>query len=326
MIGGDHQAAGIGDGVANLSQAQIGSFQHSGHPLPLRIQRGAPGLRRDVFGIALAETGLHLFAHFGAPAHFARIRHKDDRAHNTVGEGVAVAVVVVGLGEPDALFIADIRHKGNGGSVGTEGCSGQRESAGGGLEGLADRVTPAERVAAVVDLVEDHQRARRLDHGAVVGRFHRDLGVGDGDAVIATSTESLVIFELGVEPDTDPVGGVGPLLFEVLGGCNNDELVDLATRDEFCREAERKRRFTGTRGGSGEEVAGLLLEVEVEGFCLPGTKLGGGTAGGALRVRRREMLRRKGSDCRAGQRRSIHLRRHYPPRLTLRADPDFPGR
>ncbi len=49
------------------------------------------------------------------------------------------------------------------------------------FERLPDGIAPAQRVAAVVDLVEDHERARGLRELAVRRRAHGDLGVGHHD-------------------------------------------------------------------------------------------------------------------------------------------------
>ena len=87
----------------------------------------------------------------------------------------------------------------------------------GGLERLADRVAPRERVAAVVHLVEDHEGAARERELAVQRRPHRDLRVGHGDAVEVPGAATMGVAEPRVEPDAGARRGIGPLPLEVVG-------------------------------------------------------------------------------------------------------------
>ena len=47
LVGGDDQAAGVRDALADLGQPLVGGAQHVGHPLAARVERGAPGLARS---------------------------------------------------------------------------------------------------------------------------------------------------------------------------------------------------------------------------------------------------------------------------------------
>ncbi len=108
LVGRDHKPAGIRNRVPNLAEPAVGGSEHGRDPLPIGSERGSPGLRRDVLRVVLAETGLELLAHFGAPAHLARVGQEQHRANDAVGEGAPVAVVVVGAREPDALLVAQV--------------------------------------------------------------------------------------------------------------------------------------------------------------------------------------------------------------------------
>lgn len=60
MVSGDHQAAGVGDAVADFQQPLVGGAQHRGNPLTLGVQGGSPGVLGDVLGGRTAQGRLHL--------------------------------------------------------------------------------------------------------------------------------------------------------------------------------------------------------------------------------------------------------------------------
>ena len=78
-------------------------------------------------------------------------------------------------------FVGDERDRA---VVAAERGTGERQPARRVAEGLADRLAPALRVAAVVDLVEDDQGAAVLGADPVPGGVGGDLRVGDHDAVV----------------------------------------------------------------------------------------------------------------------------------------------
>ena len=173
LVGRDHEPAGVGDAVPHLGEPPVGRLQHGRDPLPGRLERGAPRRRGDVLRVVLAEPGLHLVAGLGAPPHVPGVDHEQHRAHDAVGEGAPVAVVVVGAREAHALRVGLVVHERDRRGVGPERGAGEREPPGRRLERLADRVAPRERVAAVVHLVEDHEGAARDRELAVQGGPHR---------------------------------------------------------------------------------------------------------------------------------------------------------
>ena len=99
------------------------------------------------------------------------------------------------------------------------GVPGQREPPGGALERLADRVAPGQRVAAVVHLVEDHQRRRGLGPRARAARAcWPPARRSPRRRRTRARARPCALLKLRVERDADPRGRVGPLPLEVLGG------------------------------------------------------------------------------------------------------------
>ncbi len=201
-----------------------------------------------------------------------------------------------------------VLHERDGRGVTAEGRSRQQQAAGRSTVGLAEGVAPAERVAAVVHLVEDDQGPRIHRQALVHLGLDRDLGVGDRDAVILPRGRGVTVGEERIEPDADPRGRLGPLGLEVLGGGHDHDAVDHAAAHELGREAERERRLTGAGGRGGEEVAGALAdavgsvgpEVLIERLGLPGAQALRGAPRRALRERRREVLGGEGAEVRLG--------------------------
>ena len=105
LVGRDHEAAGIRNLLAHLGEPAVGRPQHRRDPLPLGVERRAPGLRGDVLRVVLPELGLHLVAGLGAPAHLPGVDEEDHGAHDAVLERAAVAVGVVGAREADAVLV-----------------------------------------------------------------------------------------------------------------------------------------------------------------------------------------------------------------------------
>ena len=95
LVGGDDEPAGVGDVAAHLGEPAVGGGEHGGDPLPLGVERGAPGVRDDVLRHRLAEAGLELVAGLGAPPHAAAVGHEEHRPHDAVTQRLGVAVGVV---------------------------------------------------------------------------------------------------------------------------------------------------------------------------------------------------------------------------------------
>ena len=168
---------------------------------PFGIERGAPRLRGDVLGVVLAELRLHLVAGLGAPAHLAGVDEEDHRPDDAVLERAAVAVAVVRAREPDAVLVGVVLHERDRRGVAAERGPRQQQAPRGAVVRLAQRVAPAERVAAVVHLVEDDERPRVLDEALVDGCLHRHLRVGDGHPVIVPGRRVVAVGEGRIEPD-----------------------------------------------------------------------------------------------------------------------------
>ena len=199
--------------------------------------------------------------------------------HDAVAERVAVAVRVVGGGAPDAVLALLVRDEGDGVGVRAERRTGEGEPAGRRLERLQARLAPRLAVTGVVDLVEDDERLALLAAVAVQHRPHAHTRVRDGDAVVLLAERPRAV--LRVQLDPYPRGGLGPLLLQVLGRRDHGHLLHDVVVQQPGREGERERRLAGARGGDGEEVSRLLLEVPLHGPLLPGTQLARGAPGGA---------------------------------------------
>ena len=190
--------------VAQLPQPGVGRGDHRGHPLAGRIQCGAPrpggllGVQR------LAEAGRVLLAGAVAPARLAGVGHEHHRPHDAVGQRLGVAVGVVGLERFSAVAVGLVGDERDGAVVAAERCAGQRQPPGRIVEGLADGLAPALGVAAVVDLVEDHQGPAVLGAHPVPGRVAGHLGVGDDDAVVLRRRLRVGVGELRIQRDARP--------------------------------------------------------------------------------------------------------------------------
>ncbi|MDQ1206918.1 hypothetical protein QE377_003277 [Microbacterium sp. SORGH_AS 862] len=209
-----------------------------------------------------------------------------------------VAVRVVGPRDAVALGVGVIFDERDGGGIGAEGRAGQQEPTGRATVRLAQRIAPAERVAAVVHLVEDDETALLDGQVLVDGRLDRHLRVRHRDPVVLPSRNGVAVAEMGVEADAHPRRRIRPLGLEVLRRCDHDDAVDDATTQQLAREAQREGRLSGAGGGRGQEVARTLAdavgtvrrEVMVEGLRLPGAQPLCGSPRRSLRIRRREVL------------------------------------
>ena len=117
---------------------------------------------------------------------------------------------------------------------------------------------------------------------AVQRRAHRDLRVGDRDAVEVPGAAAVGVAEAGVEADPDAGGGIRPLRLEVLGRRDDDDAVDDAAGAQFGGEPQGEGRLACARRGRGEEVARQVGEVLLERLGLPGAQLRCGAPCGAL--------------------------------------------
>ena len=269
VIARDDQAGRVGHAAAYLGQPLVGGRQHPADPLPRRVQRGPPGLGDLVPGHRRAERGGDLVPGPGAPAHLAGVGQEDDRAHHAVLQRRPVAVHVIRGTALDAARFVDITDERDGARVAAERRAGQREPAPGRVERLLDRITPGQRVARVVDLVEDDQRAAAGGALAVQGRMRRDLGVGDGHAGEVGGRRALRVAVTGVDGDAEPARGLRPLVLEVLGGRDDGQRGDLTPGEQLGRDGERVRRLPRPGRGDQQEITPRDLEVLAVRVLLP---------------------------------------------------------
>ena len=298
LVGGDHEATGIRDVLSHFGEPAVGGAQHCRNPLAAGIESCPPGLRRDVFRVVLPELGLHLVAGAGSPPHVAGVDKKEHGTHDTVFERTSIPVVVVGTRHPDAVGGGVVLHEGDGRRVAAERRTRQQQPPRCTSEGLAEGVSPAEGIPAVVHLVEDHEGSGRLGHHPMHRCLRGDLRVRDRDPVVMAGRASVPIREVRVKPQRDPGCSVGPLGLQMLGRGDHDDPVDDVAPQQLGSKAQCEGRLAGAGRRGSEEVARstagtvgpVHVEVPVEGFGLPRAEAPGRSPGCTLRVGRRQVF------------------------------------
>jgi hypothetical protein len=130
LVGGDHQAGGVGLGGPQLHEPLVGLGQHGGQPPALERQRGAQPLGGPGGVEGVVEAGRVDGPVGRGPLHVPVDPGEVHGPHHPpVGQGVAVAVLEVGGG--DVALVAD---EGDGVDVAAERGAGQGQALGGGLE------------------------------------------------------------------------------------------------------------------------------------------------------------------------------------------------
>ncbi|CCW11144.1 hypothetical protein EBESD8_16800 [Rhodococcus aetherivorans] len=280
LVAGDDQSARVGHpALAQLLEPRVGGGEDGRDPVAGGIERGPPRPGGLLGAERLAEPRRVLLPRAVAPPGFTGVGEEHHRAHDAVGERVGVAVRVVGPGLHETVGVRFVHHERDGAVVAAERRSGQGEAAGGVAERLPDALAPALGVAAVVDLVEDHQGAARLGADPMLERMRGDLRIGHHDAVEVARRLARGVGEVRVQRDAGAGGRGGPLVFEVLGRGDDRHLVDGAVAQQLARDAQRERGLTGARGRDGEEIPRTRREVLREGPALPGAQLSGGGGG-----------------------------------------------
>ena len=250
---------------SRVSAAAITAGIHS----PAGIQCGAPRTGGLLGVERFTEAGRVLLAGAVAPARLAGVRHEHHRAHHTVGQRFGVAVGVVGPAALEPGRVGLVGDKRDGAVVAAERRAGERQAPGRIVEGLADGLAPGLGVAAVVDLVEDHQRPAVLGAHAVTGRVAGDLGIGDDHAVVLRRRLRVGVGELRVQRDAGAGRGRRPLHLEVFGGHHDGHLVDGALGEQFGRDAQGERRLAGTGRRDSQEVTRFGSQVFHQRPSLP---------------------------------------------------------
>src|SRR5690606_30528143 len=118
----------------------------------------------------------------------------------------------------------------------------------------------------------------------VEGCPNRDLCVRDGNAVETSAAPRVTVRVPGIQAQPHSMRSVCPLTLEVLGWGDHGDAVDDTPGDELHGEPERESGLACSRCCRCQEVAGLALKVEVEGFGLPRPELVGGAPRGTFRV------------------------------------------
>ena len=277
LVRGDDQATGVVHAaVAVPGQPPVRRGEHGRDPLAARVQRGAPGPRRLLGRQRLAEPRGHLLARAGAPARRPGVGEEDHRPHHAVGQRLRVAVRVVRAAAQQALAVRDVVDERDRVVVAAERRPGQRQAARRRRERLAHALAPRPRVARVVHLVEDHQRASGLRAVAVQHRVRGDAGVGDGDAGVVRRRRTGRVAEVRVQRDPDRRRGDRPLVLEVLGGGDDGDRGDRPVGQQLGGHAQREGGLARARRRDGQEVLRPGGEVAGQGTALPGAQRASG--------------------------------------------------
>ena len=238
-----------------------------------RVQGGAPGRVLQGAGGALAEVGREHLAGRVHPPAGPGVRGEDHRSDDSVGQGLAVAVGVVGLADHLAGSGRAVGHERDPlVRVRAERRPGQAEPAAGRVEGLVDGVAPRVRVPGVVDLVQDDQGPLSLGPDPVQQRPRRHLRVRGDVAVRAVPDPAAPVGHVRVEEQAHPYRRVGPLGPQVVGRRDHDDPVDHPGGPQPGGQGEPEGRLAGAGRGGHQEVVGCFGLVLLDGLGLPGAQ------------------------------------------------------
>jgi hypothetical protein len=121
----------------------------------------------------------------------------------------------------------------------------------------------------MMDLIEDDQGFALLGAHPVQRRVRGDLGVGNHHALILRRGLGAGIGESRIQGKTVPLRSLRPLDLQVLGGHHYGDLLDGPMAKQFGRDSQRERRFPGSGGGHGQEIARLGGQVLHQRPALP---------------------------------------------------------
>ena len=267
LVGGDHQAGGVGLVDPDALEALVGGAQRLRNPVAFQRQRGAQALRRLLRGQAVLERGRDDRTVGRRPFHQPVDAREVHRSHDgAVAQRVGVAVLVVGHG-----LVEHVAHERDRLRVRAERCARDAEPAVGAVEGGADRGAPRLVVAGVVDLVEHDERVR-CQRGERLGRGPGGHLLERGhDAVHVRRQTAFARGPLVVEVKAEPRGGGGPLQLEV-GRRRHDHQSAGALGHDRAGAGEGERGLACAWCGDGQEVARLGSQELLERGALPGAE------------------------------------------------------
>ena len=272
VIARDHQPGRVSHTAPDLGEPLVGRLQDPGDPLTGRVECGPPRLR-DLFpGHRGAKGGGNLVAGPGPPAHLTRVGEKDHRTDHPVLQGVPVAVDVVGGASAGTVQLLVVADEWDRVGIAAERRPGQCDPAPRRIERLPDGITPRQRIAGVVDLVEDDERTPALGALPVQRRMRCHLRVRDGHAREVGGRPALGVAVRGVQRDAEPERRGRPLVLEVLGGRDHRQGGDLPAREQFGRDGQGVGGLPGPGGRVEQEIPPRHAEVLEAGRTLPHTQ------------------------------------------------------
>ena len=176
---------------------------------------------------------------------------------------------MVGRRAGQTLFVGGVGDERDRAVIAAERRPGQAESPGGVGERLPNSLAPAFGVAAVVDLVENHQRPAVLGAHAVAHRVAGHLGVGDHDSVIVLRGGGVGIGESWIQGDPRHRTCRRPLGFEVFGGHHDGDPFDRAVGQKFAGDPQCECRLACSGRCHQEKILWFGRQIAHQGPPLP---------------------------------------------------------
>ena len=205
------------------------------------------------------------------PLHVAVDAGEVDGAHDAaVAQGLAVAVLVVGVGLVEVVVVDERDGRG----VGAERRARDGQAPGGAGSNATRMPSPQARSSPAWWSSSKITKASRAMPPQRVG-LHGHLLVGDDDAVHVGGQPAVAGRPLRLEVQAEAARGARPLELEVLGRGHHDDPPFGVLGQVLDGRGEGEGGLAGARGGHREEVRPLAAAEAFEGLLLPGPEADG---------------------------------------------------
>jgi len=92
----------------------------------------------------------------------------------------------------------------------------------------------------MMNLIENHDRRPGRASHSIRGGIQTDLMIGHDAAVVVRAFVPLLVREMGIDAEADAMSGLGPLLFEMVGGAHHDEACRRVACQRVMGDSKRK--------------------------------------------------------------------------------------
>ena len=257
-----------------------------GHPLAAGVERGAPGRRLDAAGRRVRQRRRDHLARAVAPARDARVGGEHDRAHDAVGERLAVAVGVVGDARERAVAVGLVADEGDPlVGAGAERGAGEARAGAWPARTPAPTASPHDSPSPAWCTSSSTTSERSPVRAACRAGLPRDLRVRRDVALDVGAHRTDGVRQRRVEPQPGPGGRLGPLRAQVVGRADDDDPVDGPVGEQRRRQRQREGRLARAGRRGDEEVLRGRPRGRPRAPALPGAQrqrgaaLRGGAAG-----------------------------------------------